>query len=237
MRPEVQKINSDASKNFSLVPYEPHTEQSMSTSIPVYIVREDALRLAVGCKDSNLLEEITTNGSEHLHTTPTDLSKSELLQALIGRPPLRRALRNILWGKKSVTPTPGFYTCAYELLCSHFSVGYFEDWIPVARAGSWLADITSAAQTIDVEIDCSQLVYGGGLIDLSHVFSDDISYGYWSADQVTVYKAQVDRYLASDICESAKDPMRNLNYPLHDISKWLNTSTQQSDAAIVAFYV
>ncbi|MFK8051505.1 MAG: hypothetical protein AB8F65_00915 [Woeseiaceae bacterium] len=209
----------------------------MSTSIPVYIVREEALRSAVGCRDSDLLEEISKNGSEHLHTTPTELSKSELLHALIGRPPLRRALRNILWDKMGSTPTPEFYACAYELLCSYFSVGYFEDWIPVARASTWLLDINSAAQTIDLEIDCTQLVFRGGLIDLSHVFSDDISYGYWSADQVTAYKAQVDHYLASDICESAKDPMRDLNYPLHDISKWLNTAAQQSNTAIVAFYI
>ena len=209
----------------------------MSTSIPVYIVREEALRSAVGCKDRDLLEEISKNGSDHLHTIPAELSKAELLHALIGRPPLRRALRNILWDKTGSTPTAGFYACAYELLCSHFSVGAFKDWIPVARANSWLTDITSAAQTIDLEIDCAQLVFGGGLIDLSHVFSDDISYGYWSADQVAIYKAQVDHYLASDICESAKDPMRDLNYPLHDISKWLNTAAQQSDTAIVAFYI
>ncbi|MFK7914173.1 MAG: hypothetical protein AB8B93_09685 [Pseudomonadales bacterium] len=209
----------------------------MSTSIPVYIVREEALRSAVGCQDSDLLEEISKKGSEHLHTIPTELSKSELLYSLIGRPPLRRALRNILWDKAGSTPTAGFYACAYELLCSHFSVGSFEDWIPVARASSWLADITSAAQTIDLDIDCTQLVFGGGLIDLSHVFSDDVSYGYWSAGQVAVYKAQVDRYLASDIFESAKDPMRDLNYPLHDISKWLNTAAQQSGTAIVAFHI
>lgn len=210
----------------------------MSSSIPIYTVPEDALKAAAGCKDNKLFEQLVREGSDRLCTPlPAKLSALELMNALIGRPPLRRALRNTLYGSGFSTPSVGFYVNAYEILVQHFSMGYFEDWIQVSRSGKWVDQIKTSSPAIGVDLDFDQLLFGGGLIELPTDDRVEIGLGFWSSALVKKYKHQVDSYLASDACESDSDPMRQLNYPIHDVAKWLDSASQREDGAVVALYI
>lgn len=207
----------------------------MSSSIPLYVVPENALKSVVGSGNDALLEELVLKGGEHLSTLPETVPALELVSAMLGRPPLLRALKNILEGRDYRKPSAGFYVSAYELLVEHFSFGYFEHWIQVARAASWLDEVQTAAAEIGLDLDFTQLCFGGSLIDTPAGDPDDVSLGHWSSETVRSNKEQVDRYLASELCESDQDPMRHLNYPLHDTAQWLDRASQRDDGAIVAF--
>lgn len=209
----------------------------MSSSIPIFVVAEDAVRTAAGCRDKQLFEQLVQAGSDQLVTPlPEDLSTWDLLNALIGRPPLRRALKNLLDGADSGSPDAWFYMNAYNAIVQHFSIAGFENWIQVARAGEWIEKIHSALPSVGVSLDLNQLLFGGGLVDLPAMDSVDLATGYWPKSIVKSSKIEIDRYLASDLCESDADPMRDLNFPLHDIAEWLNTAHQIEDGAVVAFY-
>ncbi len=212
--------------------------QQMSSSIPIYTVSEHGLKAIAGCKDDELFEQLVRAGSDRLCTPlPEKMSALELMNALVGRPPLRRALRNILYGLGSGTPSEGFYVNAYEILVQHFSIGYFENWIQVSRPIEWIEKIQTSSSSINVNLDFEQLLFGGGLIELPTGNFAEIGFGFWASALVKKYKQQVDAYLASDVCESDADPMRKLNYPMHDIAKWLDNASQREDGAIVALYI
>ena len=209
----------------------------MSSSIPIYTVSENALKAAAGSKDHNLFEQLVHEGSNSLYVPhPDKLTALELANALLGRPLLRRALRNILYGSDFSTPSDGFYVNAYEMLVRHFSIDYFEEWIQVSRTGAWIDEIQISSSSIGVELDFNQLLFGGGLIELPTGNLDEIVLGFWSSSFVKKYKQEVDYYLASDACETDADLMRVLNFPIHDVAKWLDSASEKEDGAIVAFY-
>lgn len=209
----------------------------MSSSVPVFVVAEDAVRSTAGCRDKQLFEQLVQAGSNHLATPLAEkLSTWDLLNALVGRPPLRRALNNLLDGADHGSPDAWFYMNAYSAIIQHFSIAGFENWIQVARAGEWIERIHAALPSVGVSLDLNQLLFGGGLIELPAVDSADLATGYWPNTIVKSGKIEIDRYLQSDLCESDADPMRALNYPLHDVAEWLNTASQIADGAVVAFY-
>lgn len=208
----------------------------MSSCVSVYIVAESSLRAASGCGDNALFRNIVRKGSDVLSTPLPDEGPSlDILSAIVGRPPLRRALKNILFGKNLNSPSEWFHICAYELIVRHFAYGYYDSWNQVSQAGEWIKSIDLASPSIGIELDFNQLLFGGGLIELPLDDFLDIDLGYWSNSTVKAYQAQVARYLRSDICRSDADPMRLLNYPIHDVAEWLDKASQTADGAVVAF--
>ena len=106
----------------------------------------------------------------------------------------------------------------------------------MSRPGDWIDKSQASSSSIGVNLDFDQLLFGGGLIELPTDNLVEIGLGFWPSALVKTYKHQVDRYLASDVCESDADPMRQLNYPIHDIAEWLDRASQREDGAIVALY-
>ena len=208
----------------------------MSSTIPIYIVSEDELKSSAGSRRLSLIDEVANRYGEQSLDLGASLTKLDVLKAFFGRPPLKRALHDIVFGKVGGTLDPVLYANAYHLLSMKYSFDYFEDWIQVGRAGQWLDRMREAAKTLSLRLDFDKLFFGGAMIDIPYPDPEIANFGYWSAADVRAHKMALERYRASELYETDQDPMRELNYPLHDIYRWLERASGQTDGAIVAFY-
>ena len=202
----------------------------MSSTIPIYVVSEDELKSSAGSKRLSLIDEVANRYGEQSVDFDANLSKLDLLKAFFGRTPLKRALRDIVVGKIDRTLDPVFYANAYHLLSMKYSFDHFEDWIQVGRTGQWLDRMREAAKTLSLRMDFDKLLFGGAMIDIPYPDPEIANFGYWSAADVRAHKIALERYRASEQYETDQDPMRELNYPLHDIYKWLERASGQTDA-------
>ncbi len=208
----------------------------MSSTIPIYIVSEDELKSSAGSRRLGLIDDVANRYGGQSLDYSANLSRLDVLKAFFGRTPLKRALRDIVLGKVGGTLDPVVYANAYYLLSMKYSFDYFEDWIQVASAGQWLDRVQEAAKTLSLRLDLDKLFFGGAMIDIPYPDPEIANFGYWSAADVRAHKIALERYRASELYETDEDPMRELNYPLHDMYKWLERASGQTDGAIVAFY-
>lgn len=208
----------------------------MSSAIPIYVVSEDELKSSAGSRRLSLIDDVANRYSDQSLDFGARLSRLDVLKAFFGRPPLKRALHDIVFGKVGKHLDPAVYSNAYYLLSLKYSFDHFEDWIQVSRPGRWLERVREAAKSLSLRLDFDKLFFGGAMIDIPYPDPEIANFGFWSAADVRAHRKGLERYRASDVYETDQDPMRELNYPLHDIYKWLERASERTDGAIVAFY-
>lgn len=208
----------------------------MTSQIDIIVIDEERLKQAVASKSVSILHEIAKSGAVAMDFGG-QMTRLDLVLAIAGQSPCRRALKNILRGKTNRRPAPPFYVGAYRALCDHFALSAFQDWHSVSRAASWIHAIDEAAKRLKLRMNLPKLIYGPGApIAVPQADPDEVNTGYWSNEDAKAVSHSIDTYFASDYFETENDPFRALGYPLHDVRNWVQAAAGRDNAAVVSFF-